>query len=261
MADTNTRPPQSAGQETLVHTRRSSLTSKSDHTISHSSHESDNLEKKSSSAIDPDVERGIPIINTTEDADINEKSNITRIVSVSDSNIVDWNDKDDPRRPINWPNGKKWKNCAVISILTFLTPLASSMVAPVVPGLMRDFKSNDSTLASFTVSIYLLGYVVGPLFIAPLSEMYGRMPVYHVCNVMFVIWNMACALAPSSSIGSFFVFRLFAGIAGSCPITIFAGSIADVFIQEKRGGAMAICALGPLIGKQTYTGYTGIQLY
>lgn len=111
---------------------------------------------------------------------------------------------------------------------------------------MREFRSSDTTQASFIVSIYILGYALGPLAIAPLSEMYGRMPLYHVCNIMFVIWNLACALAPN--LGSLLVFRLLAGIAGSCPITIFAGSIADVFIQEKRGGAMAVCALGPLIG-------------
>lgn len=78
--------------------------------------------------------------------------------------------------------------------------------------------------------------------------MYGRLPVYHTCNILFVIWNLACTVAPTSSIGALLVFRLFAGIAGSCPVTIFAGSIADVFKQEQRGGAMAICAMGPLIG-------------
>lgn len=86
------------------------------------------------------------------------------------------------------------------------------------------------------------------MFIAPLSEMYGRMPVYHTCNILFVIWNLACTVAPTNSIGALLVFRLLAGIAGSCPITIFAGSIADVFKQEQRGAAMAICAMGPLIG-------------
>ena len=120
------------------------------------------------------------------------------------------------------------------------------MVAPAVPLMMREFHSTDSTLASFIVSIYVLGYAIGPLFIAPMSEIYGRIPLYHICNILFVIFNMACALAPN--LGSLLVFRLLAGIAGSCPITIFAGSIADVFIQEQRGGAMAICALGPILG-------------
>lgn len=72
------------------------------------------------------------------------------------------------------------------------------------------------------------------------------MPVYHTCNVLFVVWSIACAVSPS--LGALLAFRLLAGIAGSCPITIFGGSIADVFVQEKRGAAMSICALGPLVG-------------
>lgn len=48
--------------------------------------------------------------------------------------------------------------------------------------------------------------------------------------------------------GSLLAFRLFAGIAGSCPITIGGGSVSDVFSQKERGGAMALFALGPLIG-------------
>ena len=55
-----------------------------------------------------------------------------------------------------------------------------------------------------------------------------------------------CALSPG--IASLLVFRLLAGIAGSCPLTIGGGSIADLNVQEKRGGAMALWALGPLMG-------------
>ena len=39
-----------------------------------------------------------------------------------------------------------------------------------------------------------------------------------------------------------------AGIAGSCPITIGGGTIADTFDQKSRGAAMALFAMGPLMG-------------
>jgi multidrug resistance protein len=195
------------------------------------------------SRVDPDIENGIPVIDTTEDADV--KSPAT-VADEHDPNIVDWDGPDDPDKAMNWPNSRKWANVSIISTVTFLTPLASSMVAPAVPLVLAEFNTSNATIASFIVSIYILGYALGPLFLAPLSEVYGRLPVYHVCNFMFVVWTMACALSPS--IGALLVFRLLAGIAGSCPLTIGAGSIADLIRQEKRGGAMAIFALGPLLG-------------
>lgn len=238
------------GSGTSSHTRNTS-SSRLSRTNSSLSSNGNDLEKghHSHPDSDHDNQRAIPVTDTTDTAvEENEKDTISRVVSVTTGNVVDWNNASDPRRPINWTAKKKWMNISVISVLTFLTPLASSMVAPAVPSMMRDFRSTDTTIASFIVSIYILGYAVGPLFIAPLSEICGRLYIYHVCNISFIVWNMACALAPTSSIASLLIFRLLAGIAGSCPITIFAGSIADVFIQEKRGGAMAIAALGPLVG-------------
>lgn len=48
------------------------------------------------------------------------------------------------------------------------------MFAPGVEQLVMDFKITSTELASFVVSVYLLGYCFGPLLIAPISEMYGR---------------------------------------------------------------------------------------
>ena len=48
--------------------------------------------------------------------------------------------------------------------------------------------------------------------------------------------------------GMLIAFRFLAGCAGAAPLTIGGGSIADLMVAEKRGGAMAIFALGPLLG-------------
>lgn len=42
--------------------------------------------------------------------------------------------------------------------------------------------------------------------------------------------------------------RFLQGTFGSCPLTIGGGTISDMIIQQKRGGVMAIWALGPLMG-------------
>lgn len=120
------------------------------------------------------------------------------------------------------------------------------MFAPGIGELAVKFHLTNTAIESFAVSVYLLGYCFGPLLIAPLSEMYGRRIMYNACNVFYVIFTIACAVAPE--IGSLIVFRFFAGFAGSCPLTIGAGSIADMFVQESRGSALAAWAIGPLIG-------------
>ena len=120
------------------------------------------------------------------------------------------------------------------------------MFAPGVPEVMTDFASSNEQLASFVVSVYILGYAFGPLVIAPLSELYGRLPLYHAANLGFIILTVACAV--SSDLNMLIAFRFLEGLFGSCPLTIGGGTIADMIIQEKRGGVMAIWALGPLMG-------------
>ena len=126
------------------------------------------------------------------------------------------------------------------------SPLASSMLAPAVPQVMTEFNSTNQELASFVVSVYILGYAFGPLAIAPLSELYGRIPVYHICNVLFIVFTVACGL--SSNLSMLIGWRFLQGTFGSCPLTIGGGTISDMIIQQRRGGVMAIWAMGPLLG-------------
>ncbi|QKD62357.2 major facilitator superfamily domain-containing protein [Fusarium oxysporum Fo47] len=160
---------------------------------------------------------------------------------------------DDPDMPLNWPKSKRWINIMIVSILTLLTPFASSMIAPAIQPIMDEMHETNPNIGSFMVSIYLLGYAFGPLFLAPLSEIYGRLPVYRICMIVFLLTNIACAL--SINMPMLIIFRLLTGLAGACPLTIGPASVADCFSQEERGRAMAIwnmpVLLGPSLGPAT----------
>ena len=124
--------------------------------------------------------------------------------------------------------------------------LASSMFAPGVPQVMAEFHSTNSLLSSFVVSVFILGYVFGPILVAPGTELYGRLYIYHISHILFTIFTIACAYAPSLS--TLILFRFLTGIAGSTPITIGGSSVADMFIPLERGRAMSVWSMGPLIG-------------
>lgn len=120
------------------------------------------------------------------------------------------------------------------------------MFAPGAAELVKEFHVTNSTVGTLTVSIYLLGFALGPLFIAPLSEIYGRLVVYHCCMTAYLAWTIGCAL--SKNIAMFLVFRFLAGSAASGPLTIGGGTVADVIPQNNRGKAMALFTMGPLLG-------------
>jgi multidrug resistance protein len=111
---------------------------------------------------------------------------------------------------------------------------------------MVEFHSSSNFLETFVVSIFVLGFAFGPLLVAPLSEIYGRRPVYLVSITLFLIFTVACAV--SNSLGMLIVFRFFCGCAGSTAITLGGATIGDSFPQDKRGVAMATWGMGPMLG-------------
>ncbi|KAL9109983.1 MAG: hypothetical protein Q9227_005506 [Pyrenula ochraceoflavens] len=166
--------------------------------------------------------------------------------SPQDPNLVDWEGPDDPENPMNWSTAKKVVAIGIVSLITVLSPLTSTIISPVTPDVMNTFHSSNETLGAFVTSVYLLGYSFGPLAIAPLSETYGRAIVYNTCNFIFLIFSIACAVADSLS--ALIVFRFLSGVAASCPITLGAGTIADMIPLERRGLAMVALIMGPLVG-------------
>ncbi|KAK1524631.1 hypothetical protein CPAR01_13579 [Colletotrichum paranaense] len=168
--------------------------------------------------------------------------------------VVDWEGDDDAEKPTNWSVSKKWINVLLISTLTLISPFGSSMFAPSTSETMTEFHSTNVNLESFSVSIFVLGYAFGPLIHGPLSELYGRLILYHINSLLFILANVACAL--SISLPMLIVFRLITGLVGSCPLAIGPASVSDLFIQEERGKGLAVWnlpvllgpAIGPLVG-------------
>ncbi|RYC60900.1 hypothetical protein CHU98_g5316 [Xylaria longipes] len=166
--------------------------------------------------------------------------------SSPDDNIVDWDGPDDPENPLRWSKTKKNAHIIIVSIFALIANLAATMFAPGAGQLARDFHITDSIIETFTVNIYLLAFAVGPVFLAPLSEIYGRLIIYHICNIVFIAFTIGCAF--STDVSMFLVFRVLAGLSASGPISIGAGTIADVTAQEERGKAIALWGIGPLLG-------------
>lgn len=110
-------------------------------------------------------------------------------------------------------------------------------------------------VATLTVSIYVLGTCAGPLFIAPVSEIYGRLMVYWVSSVVYEACTIGCAL--SSNVSAFLAFRFVAGCAGAAPMAVAGGSIADMYPPEGRGTAMAIFSVGPMFGPVSGHSHSG----
>ena len=106
----------------------------------------------------------------------------------------------------------------VVACITFISPVSSSIVAPAVSTVARQFDITNELEAQLIMSIFLLAYAVGPLFMGPLSEMYGRIIVLQLSNLFYLAFNTACGVARNKV--QMIVFRFLAGIGGSAPLAV-----------------------------------------
>lgn len=104
----------------------------------------------------------------------------------------------------------------------------------------------STEVATLGVSLYVLGFAVGPLLWAPLSEMYGRQVIFATTYGIFTAFNAGAA--GSKNIQTLLVLRFLAGAFGSSPLTNAGGQIADMFDASERGLAMGLFALAPFLG-------------
>ncbi|KAF4973877.1 hypothetical protein FZEAL_9166 [Fusarium zealandicum] len=163
--------------------------------------------------------------------------------------IVGWESQHDPQHPLNFSKSRKWFITALLSAITFMTPFASSILAPTISYVSETYGESDMTKSAMPVSIFLLGYAVGPLFLSPLSEIYGRHIIITGANAFFCAWLVGCALAPS--LDTLIFFRFMCGLGGSASQTVGGAIVADLFPVSERGRAMTIWMLGTMIGPST----------
>ncbi|KAF9874341.1 hypothetical protein CkaCkLH20_08324 [Colletotrichum karsti] len=169
-----------------------------------------------------------------------------KIRSASGEFIVDWNKPRDPKNPMNWAMSSRWTQIVLVSVSTLQAAIASSMPAPAVREVLKEFNAPEGVLSSLVVSIFNLGFVFGPVLAAPMSELYGRYSAYSVSNILFLACNAACAVSPN--LGLLLLFRFLSGCAGSAPLSIGGGTIADVAPPDLRGRAVSVYSLAPLLG-------------
>ncbi|KAK5997266.1 Polyamine transporter 3 [Cladobotryum mycophilum] len=161
----------------------------------------------------------------------------SRTQSRPDQIVIGW-EPNDPENPYNWPKWKKAWLQIVINILVLNSTMGSALPSMAIPDITAKWGITSQEQHVLPISVYLIGYVAGPLLWGPLSEHLGRRDLIVGTFAMFCIFTMACAVAPTWP--ALLVFRCFCGVFASAPITIVAGILADIFNEPRsRGQAYA----------------------
>ncbi|KAK8080988.1 hypothetical protein PG997_008806 [Apiospora hydei] len=163
-----------------------------------------------------------------------------------DKNLVDWDGPDDPACPSNWPMMKKYKTSLILSLFSFIAPFSATMVGPAIDVIGAELNIAPGTDQRLIMGMQVLAAGIGPAFIAPLLEYFGRAPVIRYAHIWHMLWNTACGFATSGP--QLLAFRFIGGLGASAPQIIAPGLTADVYPAPMGGRGDAVHAYLPNLG-------------
>lgn len=152
---------------------------------------------------------------------------------------------DDPENPKNWSKARKWYVTMCVAITCFVVAFNSAVITADIAGVAEEFHVSEE-VALLTITLFVVGFGVGPMAFAPMSEIWGRRPVYAVTLGLAVIFTIPGAVA--KNIATLLVTRFIAGVAFSAPMSLVGGTLVDMWRNEERGVPMAAFSAAPFIG-------------
>ena len=151
----------------------------------------------------------------------------------------------DPRDPMLFSHAKKWCITLMVAVATLAVAFVSSAYSGATTQIIDEFGCS-SEVATLGVALFVLGFAVGPLLWAPMSELYGRQVLFFGTYGMLTAFNAGAA--GSQNIWTLIILRFLAGAFGSSPLTNAGGVISDMFPAHERGLGMSVFAAAPFLG-------------
>lgn len=84
------------------------------------------------------------------------------------------------------------------------------------------------------------------MLLAPLSEFYGRRPIYLISFAFFIIWLIPSAVA--QNMATILVSRFLDGFSGSAFLSVAGGSVYDLYSRDDLQAPMMVFTASPFIG-------------
>lgn len=127
----------------------------------------------------------------------------------------------------------------------FQRTFASTAYVPAQQKVKTAFDTSE-TKSLLPFSFFMLGLALGPMISAPISERFGRRPVYHVGLLAFAIFTSGAGL--SRSLPALITLRFFAGAFGGSVLVVGFGVLTDIWSPAQLPVALSVFNTIPFCG-------------
>ncbi|EFD88443.1 hypothetical protein AWRIB429_0863 [Oenococcus oeni AWRIB429] len=151
----------------------------------------------------------------------------------------------------------QWILLISTSIVSFMSTLDASIVNIAVPKMSRDLNV-PTNQAEWVVSVYLVLICVLLIFFGKLSDQIGRIPIFQVGTLIFIIGSLACGL--SLNLPLLITARIVQAFGASMTMSTNFGIITQIFPSNKHGLALGVNSSFVQVGNLAGPGLGGLIL-
>ncbi|KAI5808544.1 major facilitator superfamily domain-containing protein [Peziza echinospora] len=139
--------------------------------------------------------------------------------------------------PFAWGRARKNVTLFMSCFSTFVAAYVAGAYTAGMDGMQADFGVSKEALLG-GLALFTGGFAVAPMFLAPLSEVYGRRPVFIATLALACACHLGTALC--QDFAGLMLGRFFLGVGTSTFSTMVGGVISDIYHAEDRSFPMSL---------------------
>jgi len=148
---------------------------------------------------------------------------------------------------------RSWGLLPLLATLMAFAPMSIDMYLPSFPSLMQSLHA-DASSVQLTLSAFLIGFGIAPLFYGPIADRFGRRPTLIVSSALYIAASAACAMV--NDVDHLIAARFLQALAaGGGPVVVRA-IIRDLYERNDAARMMSVMMivvgvapmLAPLLG-------------
>ncbi|KAH6962314.1 major facilitator superfamily domain-containing protein [Ilyonectria sp. MPI-CAGE-AT-0026] len=143
----------------------------------------------------------------------------------------------DPEDPLNWPDWKKNTALLTLALHSLIATYSPNAISPAFIIISRDL-GVSVTAATYLLSATLLPMGLSSFLWIPISNRFGRRPMWLMASLLPACFNLGLALA--KDFPTMVVLQVLSGLFLSPSLTLVSAVITELFFVEERGQKMGL---------------------
>lgn len=132
----------------------------------------------------------------------------------------------------------------ILIAATAIGPMAMQIFLPSLPSIQRDL-SASATAAQLVLSLSVATIAVATLIYGPLSDRFGRRPIFLLGLALFVVGSAIATVAPT--LGWLIVGRVVQAIGGAATMTLTRTVVRDLYDRERSASMIAYITMAMVV--------------